>query len=100
MKAPRVTPLEGVYTYARRHTWARSREPAGFRHDERRFITLSPEIISFHQFFEVNVIISLEAHAATRPKGGAVYEIKNRKMNAPSRASVVGAKALIPIFKL
>jgi len=32
MKAPRVTPLEGVYTYACGHTWVRSREPAGFRH--------------------------------------------------------------------
>jgi hypothetical protein len=38
IKAPRVTPLEGVYTYACGHTWARSREPAGFRHDERRFV--------------------------------------------------------------
>jgi len=38
IKAPRVTPLEGVSTYARRHTCARSREPAGFRHDERRFV--------------------------------------------------------------
>jgi len=37
IKAPRVTPLEGVYTYACGHTWVRSREPAGFRHDERRF---------------------------------------------------------------
>ncbi len=36
MKAPRVTPLEGIYTYACGHTWVRSREPAGFRHDERR----------------------------------------------------------------
>ena len=61
MKAPRVTPLEGVYTstvapvdvaytygsppyvdiaarYACGHTWVRSREPAGFRHDERRYV--------------------------------------------------------------
>ncbi|GFO96072.1 hypothetical protein ig2599ANME_0258 [groundwater metagenome] len=28
----------GVYTYACGHTWVRSREPAGFRHDERRYI--------------------------------------------------------------
>ena len=40
MMAPRVTPLEGVYTYACGHTWVRSRESAGFRHDERRFIAL------------------------------------------------------------
>ena len=38
IKAPRVTPLEGVYTYACGHTWVRSREPAGFRYDERRLI--------------------------------------------------------------
>lgn len=38
MKAPRVAPLEGVYTYACGHTWVRSREPAGFRHDERRYV--------------------------------------------------------------
>ncbi|MDP3103840.1 MAG: hypothetical protein Q8M95_04450 [Candidatus Methanoperedens sp.] len=38
MKTPRVTPLEGVYTYACGHTWVRSREPAGFRHDERRYV--------------------------------------------------------------
>ena len=40
MMAPRVTPLEGVYTYACGHTWVRSRETAGFRHDKRRLIAL------------------------------------------------------------
>ena len=64
MKAPRVTHLEGVYTstvapvdvahtygsppyvdiaarYACGHTWVRSQEPAGFRHDERRYFPAS-----------------------------------------------------------
>src|SRR5574341_2482180 len=38
IKAPRVTPLEGVSTHGCGHACVRSREPAGFRHDERRFI--------------------------------------------------------------
>ncbi len=54
MKAPRVMPLEGVYTHACRHTWVRSREPAGFGIDERRFAatlnTDDTELTDFHRY--------------------------------------------------
>jgi hypothetical protein len=49
MKTPRVTPLEGVYTYACGHTWVRSREPAGFRHDERRCIVATDYVKTTHR---------------------------------------------------
>jgi hypothetical protein len=49
MKAPRVTPLEGVYTYACGHTWVRSREPAGFRQDERRYLPVTYFVEKTHR---------------------------------------------------
>src|SRR5574341_1505344 len=45
IKAPRVTPLKGVSTHGCGHACVRSREPAGFRHDERRLVSLELDAI-------------------------------------------------------